>query len=145
MSGIPEATPIRLTWEGRTELEALARSTKTERRLRQRARIVALAASGEATRAIARAAHCTKRPAEEADAEKLQRIPSSRTIARIGRNNLSKAETATITAVETGYDGGYDAVRRYAGRWAKDRGHATAAAYVPLSFHNQHDRKDEPW
>ena len=33
-----------------------------------------------------------------------------------------------------GYDGGYDAVRRYAGRWAKDRGHATAAAYVPLSF-----------
>src|ERR1700760_544637 len=33
-----------------------------------------------------------------------------------------------------GYDGGYDAVRRYAGRWAKDRGHATAAAYMPLSF-----------
>jgi transposase len=33
-----------------------------------------------------------------------------------------------------GYDGGYDAVRRYAGRWAKDRGHATAAAFVPLSF-----------
>jgi transposase len=33
-----------------------------------------------------------------------------------------------------GYDGGYDAVRRYAKRWAKDRGQATAAAYVPLSF-----------
>src|ERR1700760_2114185 len=33
-----------------------------------------------------------------------------------------------------GYDGGYDTMRRYAGRWAKDRGHATAAAYVPLSF-----------
>jgi len=33
-----------------------------------------------------------------------------------------------------GYDGGYDAVRRYAGRWSKHRGHATAAAYVPLSF-----------
>jgi transposase len=33
-----------------------------------------------------------------------------------------------------GYDGGYDAVRRYARRWAKDRGQATAAAYVPLSF-----------
>src|ERR1700759_2596544 len=33
-----------------------------------------------------------------------------------------------------GYDGGYDVVRRYAGRWAKDRGHAAAAAYVPLSF-----------
>jgi len=33
-----------------------------------------------------------------------------------------------------GYDGGYDAVRRYARRWAKQRGEATAAAYVPLSF-----------
>jgi transposase len=33
-----------------------------------------------------------------------------------------------------GYDGSYDAVRRYAKRWIKDRGHATAAAYVPLSF-----------
>jgi transposase len=33
-----------------------------------------------------------------------------------------------------GYDGGYDAVRRYARRWAKERGQAMAAAYVPLSF-----------
>jgi len=33
-----------------------------------------------------------------------------------------------------GYDGSYDAVRRYAKRWGKDRGQATAAAYVPLSF-----------
>ena len=33
-----------------------------------------------------------------------------------------------------GYEGGYDAVRRYARKWAKDRGQATAAAYVPLSF-----------
>ena len=33
-----------------------------------------------------------------------------------------------------GYDGGYDAVRRYARKWAKGRGQATAAAYVPLSF-----------
>src|ERR1044071_3017769 len=33
-----------------------------------------------------------------------------------------------------GYDGGYDAVRRYARRWAKERGETTAAAYVPLSF-----------
>src|SRR3954466_3616173 len=32
------------------------------------------------------------------------------------------------------HDGGYDAVRRYAGRWAKERGQSTAAAYVPLSF-----------
>jgi transposase len=33
-----------------------------------------------------------------------------------------------------GYSGGYDAVRRYAGRWSKERGHSTAAAYVPLTF-----------
>ncbi len=31
-----------------------------------------------------------------------------------------------------GYDGGYDALRRYARRWAKLHGEATAAAYVPL-------------
>src|SRR6188508_216366 len=31
------------------------------------------------------------------------------------------------------YEGGYDAVRRYARRWAKERGQATAAAFVLLS------------
>jgi transposase len=30
-----------------------------------------------------------------------------------------------------GYKGGYDAVRRYARRWSKERGHSTAAAFVP--------------
>jgi hypothetical protein len=35
---------------------------------------------------------------------------------------------------ERGYDGSYDAVRRYAGRWAKQHGETTAAAYVPLRF-----------
>src|SRR5262249_10483562 len=35
---------------------------------------------------------------------------------------------------DRGYDGGYDAVRRYARRWAKERGQSTAAAYVPLTF-----------
>lgn len=59
MSGIPEATPIILTDEERSELEGLARSTKTEHRRRQRARIVLMAADGAATRAIARAARCT--------------------------------------------------------------------------------------
>jgi transposase len=59
MSGIPEATLIILTTDERTELEGLARSTKTEHRLRQRARIVRMAADGEATRAIARAICCT--------------------------------------------------------------------------------------
>jgi transposase len=33
-----------------------------------------------------------------------------------------------------GYDGSYDAVRRYAEAWRKERGAATAEAYVPLSF-----------
>src|SRR5260370_26958392 len=59
MSGIPEATPIVLTEVERTELDGLARSTKTEYRLRQRACIVLLAAEGLATRAIARAVGCT--------------------------------------------------------------------------------------
>ena len=59
MSGIPEATAIILTAEERAELEGLARSTKTEHRLRQRARIVLLAADGVASRAIGRAVGCT--------------------------------------------------------------------------------------
>jgi|GEM_PF-526032 len=33
-----------------------------------------------------------------------------------------------------GYDGSYDAVRRYARGWNKERGAATAEAYMPLSF-----------
>src|SRR5215467_9911673 len=33
-----------------------------------------------------------------------------------------------------GYEGGYDAVRRYARRWATERGQTTATAFVPLSF-----------
>src|SRR6266852_4435108 len=59
MSGIPEATAIILTTAERTELEGLVRSTKTEHRLRQRARIVLLAAEGMASRAIGRAVGCT--------------------------------------------------------------------------------------
>jgi len=59
MSGIPEATPIILTTAERAELESLARSTKTEHRLRQRARIVLLAADGVASRAIGRTVRCT--------------------------------------------------------------------------------------
>jgi hypothetical protein len=59
MSGIPEATPIVLTANERAELDLLARSPRTEHRLRQRAGIVLLAADGMPTRAIARAVHCT--------------------------------------------------------------------------------------
>jgi transposase len=59
MKIIPEATAIRLTAAERTELEGLVRSTRTEHRLRQRARIVVLAAAGLATREIGRRVGCT--------------------------------------------------------------------------------------
>ena len=55
--------------------------------------------------------------------------------------NAAKAAREQLTLIRVfeelrgrGYDGGYDAVRRYARRWAKERGQSTAAAYVPLSF-----------
>ena len=35
---------------------------------------------------------------------------------------------------QLGYEGSYDAVRRYARKWRVERGAATAEAYVPLSF-----------
>ncbi len=46
-----------------------------------------------------------RRRAEKADASSLARLPSARTIARLmttGRDNLSKAETVTIAAIENG-------------------------------------------
>src|SRR5437879_3670871 len=56
-------------------------------------------------------------------------------------SNAAKATREQLTLIRLfeelhgrGYDGGYDAVRRYARRWAKERGRSTAAAYVPLSF-----------
>ena len=52
MRVIPEATEITLTAEERQELEALSRSTKSEARMRFRARVVLLAAEGTATREI---------------------------------------------------------------------------------------------
>src|SRR6201997_4362835 len=51
--------------------------------------------------------------------------------------NEAKASRERLTLIRIfeelrgrGYEGGYDAVRRYARRWSKERGHATAAAYV---------------
>src|SRR3984957_17729686 len=46
-----------------------------------------------------------RRRAENAHAQNLRRIPSARTIARlltIGRDLLTKAETVTVAAIETG-------------------------------------------
>jgi hypothetical protein len=48
MTNIQEATAIVLTDEERAELNTLARSTRTEFRLRRRAQIVLLAADGDA-------------------------------------------------------------------------------------------------
>ncbi len=50
----PEANAIDLTQEERSELEGFARSTRTQHRLHQRARIVLLASDSMATRAIGR-------------------------------------------------------------------------------------------
>ena len=56
---IPRATTIALTAEERSALEALSNSRKSEARMRDRARIVLLAASGLGSRAIAREVRCT--------------------------------------------------------------------------------------
>jgi transposase len=55
--------------------------------------------------------------------------------------NAAKAAREQLTLIRIyeelharGYEGGYDAVRRYARQWSKRRGQSVAAAYVPLSF-----------
>src|SRR6185437_13984987 len=55
--------------------------------------------------------------------------------------NEAKTQRERLTLIRVfeamqgaGYDGSYDAVRRYARVWHKARGAAMAAAYVPLSF-----------
>lgn len=60
---------------------------------------------------------------------------------RLLEANGSKARRERLTMIcifeelqGLGYRGGYDAVRRYAASWHRDRSAVTAAAYVPLSF-----------
>ncbi len=55
--------------------------------------------------------------------------------------NADKAARERLTLIRIfeelrgrGYEGSYDAVRRYARRWTEARGQTTATAYVPLSF-----------
>ena len=55
--------------------------------------------------------------------------------------NAGKAARERLTLIRLyeeiralGYEGGYDAVRRYAHSWAEERGAMTAQAYVPLTF-----------
>jgi transposase len=56
-------------------------------------------------------------------------------------NNEDKPARERLTLIRIyeelrgrGYEGGYDAVRRYAKRWSKSRGKSMTAAYVPLTF-----------
>jgi transposase len=60
---------------------------------------------------------------------------------RLLATNDGKATRERLTLIRVfeelrgqGYDGGYDAVRRYARGWQRERTAVTAAAYVPLSF-----------
>ena len=57
------------------------------------------------------------------------------------RANEAKATRERLTLIRiyedlqgAGFDGSYDAVRRYARSWQKQHGAVTAEAYVPLSF-----------
>ena len=60
---------------------------------------------------------------------------------RILAANEGKAARERLTLIRVfeelrglGYEGGYDAVRRYARGWSRERSAVTADAYVPLSF-----------
>jgi transposase len=78
----------------------------------------------------------------EREAQPLPRIgPWSDKLDQLLSVNEGKASRERLTLIRLfeelrscGYAGGYDAVRRYARRWSKERGATTAAAYVPLSF-----------
>jgi transposase len=60
---------------------------------------------------------------------------------RLLTGNVGKAARERLTLIRLfeelrllGYDGGYDAVRRYARTWSREHASQTAAAFVPLSF-----------
>ncbi len=62
-------------------------------------------------------------------------------IDRMLTKNASNAARERLTLIRLfedlralGYEGGYDAVRRYAKTWARGHASQTASAYVPLSF-----------
>jgi transposase len=62
-------------------------------------------------------------------------------IDRLLTNNIESAARERLTLIRVfeelralGYEGGYDAVRRYARSWSRAHAGQTATAYVPLSF-----------
>jgi hypothetical protein len=91
MKSIPAATPIVLTGGERAELEGPARSTKSEHRERQRARIVLMASDGAATREIARTVGCTIGPLSSGNIGAIrpqsQKFPFWRHDRRLARSN----------------------------------------------------------
>src|SRR5256712_9850515 len=77
----------------------------------------------------------------EREAQPLPKIdPWSDQLNELLLANEGKAARERLTLIRLfeelrghGYDGGYDAVRRYARRWSKERGHSTTAALVTLT------------
>ena len=78
----------------------------------------------------------------EREGQPLPKIgPWRRALDRLLLANEGKAARERLTLIRMfeelrglGYEGGYDAVRRYARVWQRERSASTAAAYVPLSF-----------
>lgn len=78
----------------------------------------------------------------ERESQSLPKIgPRKSELDRLLLANEGKAARERLTLIrlfeelcDRGYEGGYDAVRRYARRWGEEQGAATAAAYVPLIF-----------
>jgi transposase len=67
--------------------------------------------------------------------------PWSKKLDDLLETNAKKSVRERLTLIRVfedlhglGYEGGYDAVRRYARKWRNEQGALTAAAYVPLSF-----------
>jgi transposase len=78
----------------------------------------------------------------EREAQPLPRIgPCQEALDDLLKTNEAKPRRERLTLIrifETlrgrGYEGGYDAVRRYARAWQRDRASTSVAAFVPLSF-----------
>jgi transposase len=78
----------------------------------------------------------------ERSVQPLPRIgPWKDDLERLLRANEAKSARERLTLIRVfeelrglGYEGGYDAVRRYARSWQRERSASTADAYVPLSF-----------
>jgi transposase len=78
---------------------------------------------------------------ERSDQPMLRIGPCKERLDRLLTENEAKPSRERLTLIRIfeqlrglGYEGGYDAVRRYARSWQRERTTASADAYVPLSF-----------